>query len=54
MKKWTPYLLVSPYLLHVVMFVVFPVAFSVVLTFHSWNIISPTVNAAVLNSEFVM
>lgn len=36
-----PYLLVSPYLLHFSVFVAFPVVFSVVLTFHSWNIISP-------------
>jgi ABC-type sugar transport system permease subunit len=41
MKKWMPYLLVSPYLLHFSVFVAFPVVFSVVLTFHSWNIISP-------------
>ncbi len=41
MKKLTPYLLVAPYLLHVAVFVAFPVAFSIVLTFHSWNIISP-------------
>lgn len=36
-----PYMLVSPYLLHFSVFVAFPVVFSVVLTFHSWNIISP-------------
>ncbi|GAB3573257.1 sugar ABC transporter permease [Spirosoma luteolum] len=41
MKKLIPYLLVSPYLLHVLVFVAFPVVFSVVLTFHSWNIIAP-------------
>lgn len=40
-KKITPYLLVSPYILHFVTFVAFPVAFSIVLTFHKWNIISP-------------
>lgn len=34
-------MLVSPYLLHFSVFVAFPVVFSVVLTFHSWNIISP-------------
>lgn len=33
--------MVSPYLLHFVVFVAFPVVFSVVLTFHKWNIISP-------------
>ncbi len=41
MKKYTPYLLVSPYIIHFAVFVAFPVVFSIVLTFHSWNIISP-------------
>lgn len=36
-----PYLIVSPYLIHLLLFVVFPVVFSIVLTFHKWNIISP-------------
>ena len=36
-----PYLMVSPYLLHLSFFVIFPVAFSIVLMFHRWNIISP-------------
>jgi ABC-type sugar transport system permease subunit len=40
-KKILPYLLVSPYLVHFFLFVAFPVAFSIVLTFHKWNIISP-------------
>ncbi len=35
------YILVSPYLLHVLVFVLFPVAFSLFLTFHEWNIIGP-------------
>ncbi|MCO6475238.1 MAG: sugar ABC transporter permease [Phaeodactylibacter sp.] len=39
--KFTPYLIVSPYLIHLLLFVLFPVVFSVVLTFHKWNIISP-------------
>lgn len=51
MKKLTPYLLVSPYLLHVVVFVLFPVVFSVVLTFHSWNIISPMQYVGLANYE---
>ena len=34
------YFLVSPYLVHLILFVSFPVIFSVVLTFHKWNIIS--------------
>jgi len=40
-KKILPYLLVSPYMVHFLMFVAFPVVFSVVLTFHKWNIIAP-------------
>jgi ABC-type sugar transport system permease subunit len=34
-------LLVSPYVVHFILFVAFPVTFSIVLTFHKWNIISP-------------
>ena len=51
MKKLTPYFLVSPYLLHVAVFVLFPVVFSVVLTFHSWNIISPMQYVGLANYE---
>ena len=40
-KKILPYLLVSPYVVHFMLFVAFPVGFSIVLTFHKWNIISP-------------
>ncbi len=40
-KKILPYLLVSPYLIHFAVFIAFPVIFSIVLTFHEWNIISP-------------
>ena len=40
-KKITPYLLVSPYIIHFMLFIAFPVVFSIVLTFHSWNIIAP-------------
>ncbi|GAB3248212.1 sugar ABC transporter permease [Larkinella harenae] len=39
--KWIPYGLVAPYVLHFAVFVAFPVVFSIVLTFQSWNIISP-------------
>ena len=39
-RKLLPYLLVSPYLLFVLVFVVFPVLFCFFLTFHKWNIIS--------------
>jgi multiple sugar transport system permease protein len=40
-KKWLPYILVSPYILHFMVFVAFPVLFSLLLTVHKWNIISP-------------
>ena len=40
-RKIMPYLLVSPYIIHFLLFVAFPVIFSIVLTFHKWNIISP-------------
>ncbi len=38
--KLTPYLLVSPYIVHFLVFVVFPVMFSILLTFFKWDIIS--------------
>lgn len=40
-KKIMPYLLVSPYIVHFILFVSFPVVFSIILTFNKWNIISP-------------
>lgn len=40
-QRLLPYLVVSPYLLHLLLFVLFPVVFSIFLTFHRWNIISP-------------
>nr|MBA3648908.1 sugar ABC transporter permease [Chitinophagales bacterium] len=40
-KKLLPYLLVSPYLLFVFVFVLFPVCFCFFLTFNKWNIIAP-------------
>jgi multiple sugar transport system permease protein len=36
----TAYMMVSPYLFHLVVFVVFPVFFSLFLMFHRWNVIS--------------
>lgn len=36
-----PYLLVSPYIIHLLVFVAFPVFFSIYLTFNKYNIISP-------------
>lgn len=40
-KKLLPYLLVSPYILNVIVFVFFPVFFCFFLTFNKWNIIGP-------------
>jgi ABC-type sugar transport system permease subunit len=40
-KEILPYLLVSPYLIFVIVFVLFPVLFCLFLTFHKWNIIGP-------------
>lgn len=40
-KQILPYLIVSPYIIHFCLFVAFPVIFSIILTFHKWNIISP-------------
>ncbi|MCK9401253.1 MAG: sugar ABC transporter permease [Bacteroidales bacterium] len=40
-KGYLPYLMVSPYLLHLLVFAAFPVVFSIILTFFNWNIISP-------------
>ncbi len=40
-KKLIPYFLVSPYIIYFLLFIAFPVVFSVVLTFNKWNIISP-------------
>jgi ABC-type sugar transport system permease subunit len=40
-QKLTPYLMVSPYILHFLLFVLFPIVFSFILMFHQWNIISP-------------
>lgn len=40
-RSWSPYLMVAPYIFHLLLFVLFPVLFSIVLTFHKWNIISP-------------
>ncbi|WP_338872291.1 sugar ABC transporter permease [Spirosoma sp. SC4-14] len=54
MKKWTPYLLVSPYILHFLVFVAFPVVFSIVLTFHRWNIISPMQYVGLANYEHLL
>lgn len=39
--KVIPYILVSPYIFHFLLFVAYPVIFSIILTFNKWNIISP-------------
>jgi multiple sugar transport system permease protein len=48
-KKILPYLLVSPYIIHFLLFVSFPVVFSIILTFHKWNIISPMEYSGITN-----
>jgi len=40
-EKVLPYVLVSPYIFHFLLFVAYPVVFSIILTFNKWNIISP-------------
>jgi ABC-type sugar transport system permease subunit len=40
-KNLIPYLMITPYLLHFLLFVSFPVLFSIFLIFHRWNVISP-------------
>src|SRR4030095_10598383 len=45
------YLLVSPYLVHFIVFVLFPVGFSLFLTFHEWNIIGPMKYVGLSNYE---
>lgn len=35
------YVMVLPYVIHLLVFVAFPVGFSLVLVFHKWNIVSP-------------
>lgn len=39
-RKIIPYLFVAPYIIHFILFVEFPIGFSIYLTFHDWNIIS--------------
>lgn len=50
-KTVSSYLLVSPYIMHVVLFVLFPVGFSLFLTFHEWNIIGPMEYVGLSNFE---
>ncbi len=40
-KNLIPYLMITPYIMHFLLFVSFPVLFSIFLIFHRWNIISP-------------
>ncbi len=50
-NNMSSYLLVSPYILHFVVFVLFPVGFSLFLTFHEWNIIGPMKYVGLSNYE---
>ncbi|MGB4846807.1 MAG: hypothetical protein WBP41_02765, partial [Saprospiraceae bacterium] len=50
-SKTSSYLLVSPYILHFTVFVLFPVGFSLFLTFHEWNIIGPMKYVGLANYE---
>ena len=50
-KTISSYLLVSPYLAHILVFVLFPVGFSLFLSFHEWNIISPMEYVGLSNYE---
>ncbi len=50
-SKTSSYLLVSPYILHFTVFVLFPVGFSLFLTFHEWNIIGPMKYIGLANYE---
>ena len=50
-KTISSYILISPYLLHVLVFVLFPVGFSVFLSFHEWNIIGPMNYVGTANYE---
>lgn len=50
-KSLSSWLLISPYLAHIVFFVLFPVGFSLFLSFHEWNIISPMEYVGLSNYE---
>lgn len=50
-KSFSAYLLVSPYLIYVLVFVLFPVGFSLFLSFHDWNIIGPMKYIGLSNYE---
>ena len=50
-KTISSYLLVSPYLAHILVFVLFRVGFSLFLSFHEWNIISPMEYVGLSNYE---
>ena len=40
-KNFVSYVMVSPYIIHFITFIAFPVLFSLFLMFHKWNIIGP-------------
>lgn len=53
-KTISSYLLISPYLVHILVFVLFPVGFSLFLSFHEWNIISPMKYVGLSNYQKVL
>lgn len=53
-KTISSYLLISPYLVHILVFVLFPVGFSLFLSFHEWNIISPMKYVGLANYQKVL
>lgn len=40
-RRWTAYLMVAPYVAHLLLFFGYPLAFSVVLVFYQWDVITP-------------
>ncbi len=40
-KRYVPYLLLAPFLIHFLIFVIYPLIFSLILTLHKWNISMP-------------
>ncbi len=51
MKKIVPYIFVLPYVIFFVLFIAFPIGFSIYLTFHDWNIIAPMEFTGLANYE---
>ncbi len=51
MRKIVPYIFVLPYIIFFVLFIAFPIGFSIYLTFHDWNIIAPMEYTGLANYE---